>query len=572
MRLSKSFFLLFSCFLLSLSVITSTAQERLTEETIALQQLFIEATQQKLLENYDKAILLYKQVLKEDKKNHAAAYELARIHLERDEDDKAEKNIEFAVSLDQENLWYQKLMADIYQKTGNDAKAAKVYETLVSKEPNNEYYYYKWAYFLVKSDEIDDAIKVYDKLEAKTGINEEIARRKYTLYLGTGNPKKAVKELERLIAAFPKEVDYYHLLANYYEQSGDDAQAKSTYETILRIDPNNVKAKLGIAGMSSEGQNELLYLETLASIFENPEVDIDLKIGKIFPFIGKVAETGDQDIAVATLKLTDILERVHPQEAKSYSAGADLLYYSGKRLEALEKYKKTIELDESVFMVWEQVMYIYLQEADYDALLETTEKALDIYPNQAMVYFMSGVAHESLDQAEEAIEQFEQALLMSSNNERLKLDIYARLGSAYFNLKKYTESDEAFEEALKISGQEPGILNNYSYYLSVRGVELEKAKTMSALSNELAPNQSSFQDTYGWILYKLKDYKGAQEWLLKALENGGKNSPTILEHAGDVFFQLNDTDQAIKYWTEALEKGSKSSLLEKKIADRKLYE
>ena len=249
-----------------------------------------------------------------------------------------------------------------------------------------------------------------------------------------------------------------------------------------------------------------------------------------------------------------------------------MIYYSGRKKEALEKYKKTLERDESVFLVWEQVMYIYLEDQDYESLLETSENALDIFPNRAIAHYMNGVALEGLDKSDEAIYAFEQALMMSGNNQRLQLDIYSRLGTAYFNTNDYDKSDEAFEEALKLNPEAPDVLNNYSYYLSVRGERLEEAKKMSAKSNELIPNQPSLQDTYGWILYKMKDYKGAKTWIKKALDNGGDNSPTILEHYGDVLFQLDDVDSATQYWTKALEKGSKSEFLEKKIADRKLYE
>ena len=165
-------------------------------------------------------------------------------------------------------------------------------------------------------------------------------RRKHTLYLGIGNNKKAEKELDRLIAAFPDNIDYKHLLATFYEQTGEAAKATDIYQKILEIDPNDVKARLALAGVKSQDQDELFYLQTLKPIFEQADVDIDTKIEKIFPFIGKVAEEGDANLAKATLELTEILERVHPNEAKAFSASGDLLYYSGKRLEALDKYKK----------------------------------------------------------------------------------------------------------------------------------------------------------------------------------------------------------------------------------------
>ena len=167
-------------------------------------------------------------------------------------------------------------------------------------------------------------------------------------------------------------------------------------------------------------------------------------------------------------------------------------------------------------------MYIYLEEQDFKSLLESSENALDIFPNRGIAHYMNGVALEGLENSGEAIFAFEQALLMAGKNQRLQLDILSRLGTAYFNTKAFTKSDQAFEKALEINSEAPDVLNNYSYYLSVRGEQLEKAKEMSAKSNSLVPNQPSLQDTYAWILYKLKDYNGAKEWIEKAINNAPK--------------------------------------------------
>ena len=95
---------------------------------------------------------------------------------------------------------------------------------------------------------------------------------------------------------------------------------------------------------------------------------------------------------------------------------------------------------------------------------------------------------------------------------------------------------------------------------------------MAALANDILPKQAEYLFTYGWVLYQMKDYKKAREWMEKALRNGGDKDPRMLEHYGDVLYQLNETAQAIEYWRQARQQGSDSELLEKKIADKKLYE
>ena len=263
---------------------------------------------------------------------------------------------------------------------------------------------------------------------------------------------------------------------------------------------------------------------------------------------------------------------VHPNEAKSFSAFGDILYYSGDKKSALEKYQKALELNKSVFTVWEQVMYINLELNDFESLLKTSEEAIDYFPNQAQAYYFNGVANGQLKNHSEAINSLQQALLMSRKNPALRLDIYNHMAIEFHHLKKYDKSETAFQEALKINPNAHSILNRYSYYLAERGEKLAKAKEMCAKANEMSPNNPYYQDTYGWILYKIKEYSAAKEWVTKAMTNGGDEMPDILEHYGDILFQLNDIDNAIINWEKALDKGSKSKKLEKKIADRQLYE
>ena len=548
------------------------AQKIYSEEEVNTEKIFIEASREKILGNYENAVVLYKEVLKRDKKNHAAAYELARMYDVLDKDEKAEKAIKMAIKLDKSNEWYQSFLADHYQKMKKDEAAAEVFGSLVKQYPNNEYFYQKQAYFLVRSKSNADAIKVYDKIESKFGLSEELIGKKHSLYLGLGKQKKATQELEKLTTAFPSNLEYQHMLASHFQRIGEEENAKAIFQKILQIDPSDAQANIAMANSNKGGGSEANFLSVLKPIFLQEDVDIDLKIKEIIPHIQKVANTGDKELADATIELAQILTEVHPNNAKSFSVYGDLLNHSERPKEALDKYMQTLKLDNSVFTVWEQVMYLNFELRDFDALLKTSNDALDLFPNKAKAYYLNGIANSEKGNYDDAIDGFQQALMMSAKNERMQADIHGRLGEVYHNSKKYAKSDKSFEKALKLNPDAYTILDSYSFHLALRGDKLDKAQKMSKRSIELKPNEPRLQDTYGWILYKMKDFNGAKEWLEKALQNGGESMPTLLEHYGDVLFQLNDKEQALLYWQKAQEKGSTSELLEKKITDKQLYE
>jgi tetratricopeptide (TPR) repeat protein len=563
----------FLLFLVMSMPFLAIAQDRVSEDEINIQKVFIDANRERLMGNYEKALGLYKAVLKEDRENDAATYEIARIHEAQEEMDKAISSIKKAIQMAPDNEWYGKYAADLYQKTGQDDLAADIYQDLTQRNPNDEYYYYKWAYFLVRANAIDDALNVYDRLEQQFGLGEELVRRKHSLYLGIGKPKEAARELQRLIDAFPEITDYRHLLATFYQQIGEDKKAVAVYKDILQIDPSDQKAQIGALAEERGGEREeLQYLRSLAPAFRENTLAIDLKIEKIIPFIRKVADTEDPVLADAVLELTQILETVHPDDAKGFSASGDLLYYSGRRTEAIARYRQTLERDENVFAVWEQLLYALSEEKDFNGLKDAAEETMDIYPNKAIAYYFYGMATHKLAEYEEAQEILETGLMMAVGNGRLQYDIQKQLGQTYFELDAFRDSDQAFDAALKLNPKSPEVLSAYSYRLALRGERLGEAQQMAEKATDMVTNKSSYQHALGWVYYKQKDFDKAAKWLQKAVETNIDNDPDTFEHYGDVLYQLGDIEQAVNFWTQAQTNGSSSSVIEKKIADRKLYE
>jgi len=197
---------------------------------------------------------------------------------------------------------------------------------------------------------------------------------------------------------------------------------------------------------------------------------------------------------------------------------------------------------------------------------------MDLFPDQAVPYYLNGVAYMRLKQYQKAIQPLKEGKQFVYENTPLEVEFCSNLGDAYNALKDYEKSDKEYDKALSLDPNNASILNNYAYYLSLRKQNLEKAEKMSKHSLELTPNSVSYIDTYGWVLYQEQKYEEAKKYLEKAFDRGGFNRPAIVEHYGDVMYKLNDIDKAVENWKKAKELGNKSDLLQKKITDKKLYE
>jgi predicted Zn-dependent protease len=87
---------------------------------------------------------------------------------------------------------------------------------------------------------------------------------------------------------------------------------------------------------------------------------------------------------------------------------------------------------------------------------------------------------------------------------------------------------------------------------------------------EQEPDNATYLDTFGWILYLQGKSLEAKLIFKRAMIHGGKESPVILDHYAEVLFALKEYDLAFVYWNLARQK-NRGDLpgLEEKINKRK---
>ena len=513
---------------------------RIRESEIQLQDKYLEAVGQQQIGKPEAASKLFLEVLEKNPKCDACAFQLARLNETMGKHDLAQESIKKAIAIEPKNKWYRMFLADLYEKGGKDKDAAEIYKSLASPDAFDEDIYYHWAFSLLRSGEPDKALKVYDDIEKRIGLDEDLTHKKHDVYMALGETKKAGNELKKLSAAFPQNLDYLHLLADFYEKNGQHTEASGVYKSILKLDPNDSKANMDIATGSKKptAESELTYLMSLKDLFGKPDIHIDLKIKELLPYINKVADKHDTALGDVCLDLAKTIQKAHPTEAKAYSMLGDLYYHTGKPMEALEQYKQCVKITKVVYTVWEQMLFIYDENGMYDDLLTTSEQVLDLFPNNPVPYFFNGLANEKKGKINEAITSLSQASLMSVRKPTLKLETLVEMGVAYTKGKDFDKADKAFDEALKFNPSSSYALAKKGYSLSLRVGQSLQAKAIGE----------------------------------QALKNGGDKIAAVLETYGDVLYKCGDPSGAVVYWQKAKENGAKSKGLERKILEKAILE
>jgi tetratricopeptide (TPR) repeat protein len=532
--------------------------------------MLIDAKKNEITGNVDKAEDLLRQYIDKYPEDAAAYFELSRIVANKKQVPEAVDLAGKAAKLDPGNIWYQLFYAEVLQLNGKYKDAISVYEKITATNPDNLDYYYQLAALYLSTEKYPDAIKVYDKIETKAGISEEISLQKEKIYLLLNDLPKAQHELEALVAAYPDDTHYLSILAEFFINNKMPEKGLETYHRVQQLDPGNPYVHMSMADYYRKNGAKQKVFEELKLGFENPNLDIDTKVNILISFFN--VNQLPEDSKKMVFELTRILTTVHPNDPKSHSIYADFLVQDKQNAEAREEYLKVIALDSSKFAVWEEILRLDLILEKYDHLVTYSNRTIELFPDQPVPFIFAGIGNLQLKKYEDALKDFSTGLKLVADNDTLLSEFYMYLGDSYHSLKDTAESDKAYEKSLSLKNDNAYVLNNYAYYLSLRNQNLDKAESMSKKAVTLDPKNSSFQDTYGWVLYKLHRYDDARTWVGKALDDKDGVSAEVMEHYGDILYKLGDPNMALEYWLKAKAKGTGSVLLEKKIAEKKLYE
>ncbi|MGB4399712.1 MAG: tetratricopeptide repeat protein [Daejeonella sp.] len=539
------------------------------KDSLLTREVFFEGLNEKLKENYQEASVLFNKVLEIDPANDAAMYELANFSMAQNKPTEAERLIRNAVTVKPDNSWYWSFLADIYKKTNNISELVLVLEELIRLRPGKEDHFYDRANAFMILKKTDQAIAAYSEIESKFGTSQDLTAAKQRILLQQGKPEKVEEELEKQIADNPDNIRNYLYLSEVYVKSGDRKKALEILSRAKNIEPANAMIRLALAdNYKALKQFDNTFIE-LKVAFADPDLNIDEKVRIVLSFFPMFADVKARGFAS---ELAAIMTKTHPDEAKAFAVYGDVLFQDKKYAEARDVYKKAVKLNDRIYQIWEQLIRIEVSLGDYQQAISDGEEALTIFPNQAELYLFTGIAYAQTKKHDKAVSYLTNAADLETEDKEVRAQIFSTLGDSYNALKKFKESDEAYEKSLVIDPDNSYVLNNYAYYLSIRGENLEKAEKMAKRSVQLDPNNASSEDTYAWILFKLKRYAEAKTWIEKALRNDTTNSSTQMEHYGDILYLLGERDLALQQWIKAKGKDPGSEILNRKINEKRYIE
>ena len=221
----------------------------------------------------------------------------------------------------------------------------------------------------------------------------------------------------------------------------------------------------------------------------------------------------------------------------------DFYYKINDLDEAYRIIKKITELREDNYIIWAQALFNGIQIEDYEGVIELGKKAIKVFPNKDDIRVFMAIGYFN----EKKYLDTYNLLLKTENNfteptlRKQKEVLFAE--AAY----KSGFVDEAFNKFEELIIQEPDdliIKNNYSYYLALEEIHLEKAEILSFETVDKDPENATFLDTYAWILFKMNLYEKAELYIRKAIKIDNYMNKEIVEHMIKILKKNGKEDEA----------------------------
>ena len=544
----------------------------ISEKELQAEAVFTDGMKYFIAETYDKAITHFKKAAEMNPASSGANFMIAKSFLASNDIANATLYSEKAAKLDDDNKFYKKFLGEIYTKQKRYKEAAQIYEKLADRYPTDVDNYLDLSNAYIMQEKYSDAVEVYNKIEKTIGMSEEITHQKQLIYLKQNKLEKAIEEGDKLIASEPTEPEYVVQQAQILISNERYDQALKMLESSLKRNPDFAEAHVLLAEIYRKKGDLDKCSQELQVAFTNKNLSSEVKFKILSSYMLMMKDDKGDRTLDNLIGLTRELIKQAPSEAKAYVVLGDLLTKKGDMVGARDSYVKSTQFDKSVFEVWLAIVEIDSKLNNTDSLAKHSEEAIEYFPNQAFFWYHNGVANFAKKDFEKAISSLEEARNLALDNKELIKFVNGLLGDAYNEAKQYSKSDDAYEAVLKVDPNDEHVLNNYAYYLSMRKDKLSRALELSGKLTERNANNPTYLDTHAWVLYTMKDYQKSREFLERAIKQGSGVSGTIVEHYGDVLYQLGEKDKAVEQWKKARQMGENSINIDKKIQSGQLIE
>ena len=500
--------------------------------------------------------------------NDAVWYYLALTEVELGEAAPAINHMAKAAELDSGNYWYRQRLSILYAATGNTAKQIDLLEAIKRDFPDKALSTaYELVNLYIDTKRYDDALEALDEVEKGMGESEQTVRTRYDLLRNMGRDEDAAELLEEFAAGEPS-APVLSMLGDYYLDYDRDSLALDRYEKALSLEPGYIPALLGKSEVYRQTYRTKEYFDTIGEFMSRQDVPVSSKSLYINNALRAMDPRTLNQMLPQFDSLVNLAVAAHPTDTTLLQTAGIYCYATGRSDKACRFFKANADLypdSQRLEAAYEEMLGY---SGDWAALQDRAVMAYSRFKNWQFLDYASSAAYQQKDY--QAVIDYNSIKIKESPDTLSKVSGWAAIGDMYYTLGKRGKAFKAYGKALKLNPDYVPVLNNYAYYLAINGGCLKKAAKMAARAVELAPDEGTYLDTYGWILHLQKKDAEAKPLFQRCMVHGGKESAVLLDHYAEVLFSLGEYDLARIYWQQAKAKNTSGQVpdLDERVAKR----
>lgn len=525
---------------------------------------YYEGIQNRLYGNYEDALSNLEIAKILEPNNDAIYYELAISYNMIGEVDSAIVNLEKAVELSPINKYYRSLLGMLYINQQMFDKALTNQQQLVLIDSLNINHQFQLALLQSEQKNFDQAVSILNSLEEHLGYNTRLAETRLRILIETNSLDNALAEVDGILNIETANPLYLLYRSEIHFKMGEDSTAFADIYEAIAMDSTFPQPQIELYQRYLEIGSYGDALEVLTSLYTNANVNPDEKVRLFYPLLfeqsiyNNYGEPLDQ--------LIDTALSQHPDNIYVHELSFEHFIRRRKFLKARESLQILTLLDEENPARWEKLISFDFSMQRKELVIYNSIKASKQFPEQSIFYIFQALVLDELNDTENAIFVLSQGVVHVKVED--KSEMYGTLGDMNYKINNLSDAFTAYDKSLQYDPNNARILNNYSYYLSLTKKNLTKALEMSTKAVDLEPNNSTYIDTKGWVLFQMGEYEKAREVLRNAIAKSGSTSAVINEHYGDALYKTGNKENAYIYWMKAKEIGEGSDRLDEKLRTR----
>ncbi|MBR6211708.1 MAG: tetratricopeptide repeat protein [Bacteroidales bacterium] len=557
--MNRTALILYTFLFLILSAPLARAQVRASSLRDTAESLLVDAVQYYDNGDVKSAMARLSVITEAFPDNDAAHYYMALCHVLQDDTEAAVSEFRKAVGIDPHNYWYRDHLAALYAMTGQDDLAVEVYEGLLKDYPRKTGIYYSLVNLYARQNRLDKVISTLDDIETVMGRDEQTALARYDVLMHQDKADEAFKVLEEFNEENPSP-QILTMMGDARIGFYDDSLAMAYYGKALELDPDYAPAMLGEAEVYRMRRSFGGFFETLGRFTGSPSVPSRMKSSYLSDLTQRMDGRFAQNFQPQLDTLFETGIRMHPADSSMLLAAGTYYYRSQRRDRGVELFKANSDLYPEDFNARAMYIQSLSYNDDWNTLLTASEEAFAVFPDEPAFLNMRVMAYYNLGDMQSVITECNRMAEAFKDNPDVVVQALSTIGDTYHQTGNESEAFRAYEKAIKVDPTYAPVLNNYAYYLSLKGKNLRKAAAMSKITVEQEPDNATYLDTYGWILFLQKKPQEAKAHFKHAMLYGGKDSVTILDHYAEVLYALGEYDLAKVYWDMALKKNTENEI------------